>query len=185
MVNAVLFIGISLTTTTTDKERNSADICALDTIRRRIRSGLVAKSPEEFMRSLSKPLGQEAANREVNQALKDLKIRYDDNRPSSLRLLRGRLEANLSGLLGPSIAGDIIDSYLPFSIVARHGSTDLNVIESRIESYRSNLSGMAADLDNLRRYHRQVLLELPRSLLTEHRRRNCDVESGADTDNRN
>ncbi len=161
MVNAALFIGISLTTTTTDKERNSADICALDTIRRRIRSGLVAKSPEEFVRSLSKPLGQEAANREVNQALKDLKIRYDDNRPSSLRLLRGRLEANLSGLLGPSIAGDIIDSYLPFSIVARHGSTDLNVIESRIESYRSNLSGMAADLDNLRRYHRQVLLELP------------------------
>ena len=49
------------------------------------------------MRSLSKPLGQEAANREVNQALKDLNIRYDDNRPSSLRLLRGRLEANLSG----------------------------------------------------------------------------------------
>ncbi|MBG09699.1 MAG: ATPase [Gammaproteobacteria bacterium] len=161
MINAVLFIGISLTSATSDKERNSADICALDTIRRRIRSGLVAKSPEEFVRSLSKPLGQKAANREVNQALKDLKIRYDDNRPSSLRLLRGRLEANLSGLLGPSIAGDIIDSYLPFSIVARHGSADLNVIESRIESYRSNLSGMAADLDNLRRYHRQVLLELP------------------------
>ena len=161
VVNAALFIGISLTSTTTDKERNSADICALDTIRRRIRSGLVAKSPEEFVRSLSKPLGEEAASREVNQALKDLKIRHDDNRPSSLRLLRGRLEANLSGLLGPSIAGDIIDNYLPFSIVARHGSTDLNVIESRIESYRSNLSGMATDLDNLRRYHRQVLLELP------------------------
>jgi signal transduction histidine kinase len=50
---------------------------------------------------------------------------------------------------------------LPFSIVSQHGSTDLNVIESRIESYRSNLSGMAADLDNLRRYHRQILLELP------------------------
>ena len=34
-----------------DKERNSADICALDTIRRGIRSGLVAKSPKEFLRS--------------------------------------------------------------------------------------------------------------------------------------
>jgi signal transduction histidine kinase len=71
------------------------------------------------------------------------------------------LEANLSGLLGPSIARGIIDSYLPFSIVSQHSSTDLNVIENRIESYRSNLSGMAADLDNLRRYHRQILLELP------------------------
>ena len=161
IANAALFIGVSLTSTSTDEERGSADICALDTIRRRKRSGLVAKSPDEFVRSLSKPLGKSAAKREVNQALQDLKIGYDDTRPSSLRLLRGRLEANLSGLLGPSIARDIIDSYLPFSIVSQHGSTDLNVIESRIESYRSNLSGMAADLDNLRRYHRQILLELP------------------------
>jgi signal transduction histidine kinase len=150
-----------LTSTSTDEERSSADICALDTIRRRKRSGLVAKSADEFVRSLSKPLGESAAKREVNQALQDLKISYEDIRPSSLRLLRGRLEANLSGLLGPSIAREIIDSYLPYSIVSQHGSTDLNVIESRIESYRSNLSGMAADLDNLRRYHRQILLELP------------------------
>ena len=72
-----------------------------------------------------------------------------------------KLEANLSGLLGPSIARKIIDGYLPYSIVSQHGSSDLNVIESRIEAYRSNLSGMAADLDNLRRYHRQILLDLP------------------------
>lgn len=78
-----------------------------------------------------------------------------------MRLLRGRLEANLSGLLGPSIAREIIDGYLPYSNVSQHGSSDLNVIERRIESYRSNLSGMAADLDKLRRYHRQILLDLP------------------------
>lgn len=78
-----------------------------------------------------------------------------------MRLLRGRLEANLSGLLGPSIAREIIDGYLPYSNVSQHSSSDLNVIERRIESYRSNLSGMAVDLDNLRRYHRQILLDLP------------------------
>ena len=95
------------------------------------------------------------------QALKDLNINIDDRRPYALRLLRGKLEANLSGLLGPSIARELIDGYLPYSIVSQHGSSDLNVIDSRIESYRSNLSGMAADLDNLRRYHRQILLDLP------------------------
>ena len=78
-----------------------------------------------------------------------------------MRLLRGKLEANLSGLLGPSIARELIDGYLPYSNVSEHGSSDLNVIENRIESYRSNLSGMAADLDSLRRYHRQMLLDLP------------------------
>ena len=78
-----------------------------------------------------------------------------------MRLLRGKLEANLSGLLGPSFARELIDGYLPYSVVYEHGSSDLNVIENRIESYRSNLSGMATDLDNLRRYHRQILLDLP------------------------
>lgn len=161
IINATLFVFVSLFSTTTDEERSSADICTLDTIRRRKRSGLVAKSPEEFIRSLSKPLGERAARREVTQALQDLKFDMSDRRPSSLRSLRGRLEANLSGLLGPSIAREIIDGYLPYSIVSEHGTTDLNVIENRIETYRSNLTGMAADLDNLRRYHRQILLDLP------------------------
>jgi Na+/proline symporter/signal transduction histidine kinase len=159
--NCLIFVAVSLLSSTTDEERSSADICALDTIRRRKRSGLVAKSPEEFITSLSKPLGDKTATREVMQALQDLNINISDRRPYSMRLLRGRLEANLSGLLGPSIARELIDGYLPYSIVSEHGSSDLNVIENRIGSYRSNLSGMAVDLDNLRRYHRQILLDLP------------------------
>ena len=161
IVNSFLFVLVSLYSTTSDEEKSSADICALDTIQRRKRSGLVAKSPGEFIRSLSKPLGNKTATREVNQALQDLNLSIDDRRPYSMRLLRGKLEANLSGLLGPSIARELIDGYLPYSNVSEHGSSDLNVIENRIESYRSNLSGMAADLDSLRRYHRQMLLDLP------------------------
>jgi PAS domain S-box-containing protein len=159
--NCVLFVAVSLFTTSSDAERSSADICTLDTIKRRKRSGLVAKSPRDFIKSLSKPLGERTANREVGQALKDLKLGENDRRPYAMQQLRGKLEANLSGLLGPSIAREIIDGYLPYSIVSEHGSSDLNVIENRIEAYRSNLSGMAADLDNLRRYHRQILLDLP------------------------
>ena len=161
IINTILFVVVSLNSTTSDAEKSSADICALDTIQRRKRSGLIAKSAGEFIRSLSKPLGKRTASREVNQALQDLNLSMDDRRPYSMRLLRGRLEANLSGLLGPSIARELIDGYLPYSIVSEHGSSDLNVIENRIESYRSNLSGMAADLDSLRRYHRQILLDLP------------------------
>jgi hypothetical protein len=161
ILNSVVFVTTSVISTSTDEERNAADICTLDTIKRRKRSGLVAKSPDEFVRSLSKPLGKKTATREVMQAINDLNITTEDCRPNSLRLLRGRLEANLSGLLGPSIAREIIDGYLPYSIVSQHGSSDLNVIDNRMESYRSNLSGMAADLDNLRRYHRQILLTYP------------------------
>ncbi|MDC1358451.1 ATP-binding protein [Gammaproteobacteria bacterium] len=161
IINCLAFIFGSLYFGSSDEERSSADLCTLDTIKRRKRSGLVAKSAGDFIKSLSKPLGERTATREVGQALKDLGLKKDDRRPYAMRLLRGRLEANLSGLLGPSIAREIIDSYLPYSIVSQHGSSDVTVIENRIEAYRSNLSGMAADLDNLRRYHRQILLDLP------------------------
>lgn len=159
--NIILFVAVSLWTRTSAEERASADVCAIDTIRRRNRTGLVAKSPDDFIAKLTKPLGERTATREVLQALRDLNIDRLEKRPHTMRLLRGRLEANLSGLLGPSIAHDLIDRFLPFTIESEHGSTDVDVIESRIEAYRSNLSGMAEDLDNLRRYHRQVLLELP------------------------
>lgn len=161
IINCLVFVVGSLYFGSTDEERSSADLCTLDTIKRRKRSGLVAKSAADFIKSLSKPLGERTATREVGQALHDLKLKKEDRRPYAMRLLRGRLEANLSGLLGPSIAREIIDRYLPYSIVSQHGSSDVNVIENRIEAYRSNLSGMAADLDNLRRYHRQILLDLP------------------------
>lgn len=159
--NILIFMMTSLWTHTSAEERASADICALDTIRRRNRTGLVARSPDEFIAKLTKPLGERTATREVLQALRDLKIDQQEKSPHAMRLLRGRLEANLSGLLGPSIAHDLIDRFLPYTIESAAGSTDVDVIESRIEAYRSNLSGMAEDLDNLRRYHRQVLLELP------------------------
>ena len=159
--NILIFVITSLWTHTSAEERASADICALDTIRRRNRTGLVARSPDEFIAKLTKPLGERTATREVLQALRDLKIDQQEKSPHSMRLLRGRLEANLSGLLGPSIAHDLIDRFLPYTIESEAGATDVDVIESRIEAYRSNLSGMAEDLDNLRRYHRQVLLELP------------------------
>ncbi|MDT8427646.1 MAG: ATP-binding protein [Pseudomonadales bacterium] len=159
--NIILFVIVSLLTHSSEEEKASADICSLDTLRRRNRSGLTAKTPQDFITRLTKPLGEHTATREVHKALEDLNISQQEKRPHAMRLLRGRLEANLSGLLGPAISHDLIDRFLPFTVHNENNSTDIDVIESRIEAYRSNLSGMAADLDNLRRYHRQVLLELP------------------------
>ncbi len=159
--NTVVFVLVSRLTDTSDEERNAADLCASNSLRNRRHSGLLAKSPEEFISRLSKPLGPRTAQREVMQALTDLKLEAQERRPHAMRMLRGKLEANLSGLLGPSIAHEIIDSFLPYSIVSEHGISDVNLIENRIEAYKRNLSGMAADLDRLRRYHRQILLDLP------------------------
>ena len=129
-MNTFTFFIVSLLTKASDEEKSSADLCALDTIQRRKRSGLNAKSPSDFIKSLSKPLGKKTATREVKQALDDLKLEIDDRRPYSMRRLRGKLEANLSGLLGPSFARELIDGYLPYSAVSKHSSSDLNVLNT-------------------------------------------------------
>ena len=54
------------------------------------------------------------AEREVYQALQDLNLPSYEDRPYALRRLRARLEANLSGLMGPTVAHDIITRSLPF-----------------------------------------------------------------------
>jgi signal transduction histidine kinase len=41
------------------------------------------------------------------------------------------------------------------------GREDLNLIEHQLERHKHNLTGLAADLDSLRRYHRQTLQDLP------------------------
>lgn len=161
LANTVVFILVSLYTDTSDEERSAADFCALNAIRRRSRSGLLAKSPDEFVARLSKPLGPRTAQREVDQAMRELRLSVDERRPAALRMLRGRLEANLSGLLGPSIAHRIIDDYLPYSVTSNHGAVSVGVLENRLDSRPRTLSGLAADLDNLRRYHRRVLMDLP------------------------
>ncbi len=157
--NITVFVVVSRLTRTPEEERISAGICAVDTWRRQNQAGLAAGSPQEFINKLTQPLGEVTAKREVMQAMADLNIDKQDRSPQAMQLLRTRLEANLSGLLGPAIAHDLLSRFLPFS--EESGTGDVHAIESRIEAYRSNLSGMAADLDNLRRYHRQVLMELP------------------------
>ena len=161
ILNAVLFGIVSIFSRPSNAERHAAEICSLDTIKHGARGGLVAKSPVEFIESLSKPLGEKVSGREVQQALQDAGVSMEDRRPFALRLLRARLESNLSGLMGPSVAQDLIDRYLPYSMAPDQRRSDVTLIESRIEAYRSNLSGLAAELDSLRRYHRQMLLELP------------------------
>ncbi|RDT21017.1 PAS domain-containing protein, partial [Klebsiella pneumoniae] len=80
----------------------------------------------------------------------------------ALRRLRDRIEANLSGLMGPSVAQDIVETFLPYKTSEESYVTeDIHFIESRLEDYHSRLTGLAAELDTLRRYHRQTLQDLP------------------------
>ena len=160
--NIFAFTSISMFTQRSSEEQSAAEACSVDNVSRPQRMELIANSPQEFAQQLAKPLGNKTAQQEVEQALRDLQLPFDEHRPYALRRLRDRLEANLSGLMGPSVAQEIITTFLPFKL-AREGyvTEDIHFIENRLEDYHSRLTGLAAELDALRRYHRQTLQDLP------------------------
>lgn len=161
-VNVLVFALVSLFTEASEEEKSAAEACAVDNVRRPQRRELAASSPQDFAAQLTKPLGAKTAQKEVERALADLLLPYDERRPYALRQLRDRIEANLSGLMGPRVAQDIVETFLPFKAESEaYATEDIHFIENRLEDYQSRLTGLAAELDALRRYHRQTLQELP------------------------
>ncbi|MEO4046142.1 ATP-binding protein [Pseudomonas sp. CAU 1711] len=160
--NVLVFTLVSLFSEASDEEKSAAEACTVDNVRRPQRRELVAGSPQEFATELAKPLGAVTAQKEVERALRDLHLPFDERRPYALRRLRDRIEANLSGLMGPSVAQDMVETFLPYKSGSEaYVSEDIHFIESRLEDYQSRLTGLAAELDALRRFHRQTLQELP------------------------
>ncbi len=159
--NALVFILVSLATPTSEGERAAAEACSVDAVIRPKRLPLEATNGEEFKAYLARALGEQVAHREVDRALDDLGLSPLDGRPYALRRLRDRLQANLSGLMGPSVAQDIVDRHLPYRHDVPGATDDIHFVESRLEAYRSRLTGLARELDGLRRYHRRTLTRLP------------------------
>ena len=161
-INCLAFILVSLVTQRSLEETLAAESCSLNQARKQTHNELTAKSAQDFATALAKPLGAVTAQRELEQALNDLKYTLDERRPFALRRLRHQLQANLSSLMGPSIAQEVISGFLPYKNQGQaFRSEDLHLIESRLEDYQSRLTGLAAELDTLRRFHRQTLQDLP------------------------
>lgn len=162
VVNVTLFIIVSVVTETNEDEQATAQACAVDTLTTPQRRQLDILSAEEFRERLAKPLGSKTATREVDRALLDLQLPLHEDRPYALRRLRDQLEANLSGLMGPVLAKSILDRNIPYKEAPVGGALDdIHFIESRIENYNQQMTGLAAELDSLRRYHRMTLQNLP------------------------
>ena len=161
-VNVIGFVLVSMISSISREEENAAEACSAHNLDRPSRRTVSATSPREFQEKLSQPLGTYTAQREVTQALKDLEMSINERRPYALRRLRDCLEANLSGLMGPSVAQEILNRWLPYEEQAdAYITEDINFIENRLEDYHHRLTGLAAELDSLRRYHRRTLQNLP------------------------
>ncbi|TNF98684.1 MAG: PAS domain-containing protein, partial [Gammaproteobacteria bacterium] len=161
-LNSFLFIVLSIFSKTTKEEKEAASACCSEIIPFPSDEVLKVNSPDGFMEQLSAIMGDKAAKEEVNRALRDLNMKPDEHRPMELRLLREQIERNLSGLMGPMLARNIIDSRLQTDPDTRNIlSTGIRHLESQLESSQSELHGLAKELNELRRYHQQILHDLP------------------------
>lgn len=161
VANSLVLVFISLVTRSRKEERQAAETCALNGSRHTQLLIPKAASVDEFRLALTPAMGPVSTHQEVNRALTELRLKPTETRPYALRRLRNQLETNLSGLLGPSAASDLINQQLPFRANPNIGHGDVQLMENRIEQYRNRLSGLALELDSLRRFHRQTLMELP------------------------
>ncbi|MEZ5435150.1 MAG: PAS domain-containing protein [Pseudomonadales bacterium] len=161
-LNVVLFVGVSRITRQSEDERRVAEQCATENGTRPLRLALDVDSVQAMEERLAAALGTDIAALEVKRALTDLDQVADDARPYALRRLRDRLEANLSGLMGAAVAHALMDRALPYHAASNAPlREDLHLIESRINQYRHHLTGLASELDRLRRHYRQTLESLP------------------------
>jgi PAS domain S-box-containing protein len=161
-VNISLFALISTLSASSREESSAAEACSMGALSRPQRRELLATSSEDFVNQLATPLGMGVARREVERALQQLKLPNVEYRPYQLRRLRDRVEANLSGLLGPAVARDLVKRNLGFKPMARGGTgQDIRYVERALGDYENRLTGLAGELDNLRRHYRQTLHNLP------------------------
>lgn len=160
--NIAVFALVSLITRVSREEASAAQACSLGALSRPQRRELIAASSEDFKQQLSIPLGPQVAEREVGRALQALQLPNVEYRPYQLRRLRDQIEIGLSGLLGPGVAQDIVKRHLGYKPLAGSDpAQDIHYVERALEDYQTRLTGLAAELDNLRRHYRQTLQNLP------------------------
>ncbi len=163
-LNSLTFVLVSIVTRQSDEERYSAELCSEDELSHPIRMVLDIREPQEIVTRLGERIGLNTAQLEVDRAIQQLGMAPNERRPYALRRLRDEIEANLSGLLGISLASEIMDTTVPLRVPEVEGATDINLIEDRLTHYKDHLSGLAAELDSLRLYHRRTLEQLPLSV---------------------
>ncbi|MGQ9425778.1 ATP-binding protein [Gilvimarinus sp. F26214L] len=163
-LNVAFFAVASWLSKTSFEERYSAELCAADEISHPVRATLDAHSAADFKDRLSEGLGREIAHQEVNRALRELGLSRNERRPYALRRLRNRLEANLSGLMGVSVAGEVLGKYLPYTLPSDSGTADIQLIEEGFARDEASFTGLTAQLNNLRLYYRKILQELPMAI---------------------
>ncbi|SEQ40912.1 PAS domain S-box-containing protein [Solimonas aquatica] len=153
-LNLLLFVLGSLLARPNAKEQAADQACRMDAVT------ILSEAPQaggvgELRLRIEQALGGDVAQAELRRALTELKLDAGERRPRQLHFLTERLRRNLSGLIGPQLASEVLAGRQNEQSMRRH------LVEEELEHSQDRLRGLAAELNRLRRFHRQVLQDLP------------------------
>ncbi|MDY7025667.1 MAG: ATP-binding protein [Pseudomonadota bacterium] len=164
-VSLVLFGSVSLLTEQDEEQKKAAAQCVLDVVGEPYRAELEPRTDAQIIDALSPYVGQATAENEYFEAKQAISNR-DSSQLFANHSLRDQLEQQLSGLVGPSKAYEIVSEAIPYQIISRSQSAQkLYALEEQLSEYEDELSGVAKQLNGLRNYHRQLLQDLPVAVL--------------------
>jgi len=161
VLNSLSFVIVSLLSRQSLDEREVAEACSRESFL--IPRGAVkAASITEFEQQLSTIIGHDIAHNEVDRALADLGVVPGEITQNDLIRLRAQIDRNLSGLVGPVLSRMIVNEHLQIDRVTQSALADtIQFVGDSQEKSRSELRGVSSELDALRRFHFQVLQDLP------------------------
>lgn len=158
--NGLLFVLFSLMTRPSAEETSAAQM-ANEQAALSFQNTSVARSVVHYRYALQQALGNKVAGQELQRALQETHIAADETRRSELLMLHDQLERNLTGLLGPTMAREILRRPNSTDDASRPNSTDARLLERRLEASREQMRGLTKQLDDLRQYLQDVLRQLP------------------------
>ncbi len=159
--NIIVFLVGSILTPSSQEEIASASACLHNSLQRPTGPQLNISHSDELVTLLSSRLGKTTAEKEIEHALQELKIVSGELNAIDLMRLRTLIESRLSALFGPVEASALLNQQVRKDSLDQYRTRDIHLLESQLENYQTRLSGLAAELDNLRRHHRLTLQRLP------------------------
>ena len=161
LFNSLAFVIVSLLKPQQEEEREVAEACFREGFL--VPQGaLQAHSIAEFEQQLSKVIGNDIARSEIDRALSDLGVHDSQIDQNTLNKLRAQIDRNLSALVGPVLSRMIVNEHLQIDRATKSALADtIQFVEHTQEKTRSELKGVSSELDSLRRFHFQVLQDLP------------------------
>jgi Na+/proline symporter/signal transduction histidine kinase len=161
LFNSLTFVIVSILWPQQKEEREVAEACFREGFL--VPQGaMAATSVAEFEKQLAKVIGADIARYEVSRAIADLGLHEPKIEKNALIMLRGQIDRNLSGLVGPVLSRMIVNEHLQIDRATKTALADtIQFVEHTQKKSRSELKGVSNELDSLRRFHFQVLQDLP------------------------